>query len=255
LRYPGKVAPGRVVKSALTSVDFAPSILQLMGVDNHDVQFDGISFAKEVTFTPPKKLVTNYKRKRYMFEGGPNALWVAVIEKDIRLVVSSMEIPWLFDLEADPFEVINFFDNPKYLDIQTRLLEDLYVFLDEYDIPLKHNSLMAWSIPACYNSNDNFSLKRNQYTCDDIGWSLPSKRCNRKKMKKYCPVTCDSCCEDTIQAKIWFKGEVLQGCNELEPLCPGNKIVQKLCPTTCNTCGSNNGIPIDDDTQQNDDDI
>ena len=109
LRYPEKVAPGTIVGSALSSIDFAPSVLDLMEVEDHGVQFDGDSFANEVI---NDFLVTNYPRKKFMYDPSKSFLWAGVMIGDIRLVVSRVDIPWLFDLRTDPFEVINFFDDP-----------------------------------------------------------------------------------------------------------------------------------------------
>ena len=168
LRYPEKVAPGKIVGSAFTSVDFAPSVLDLMGVEDHGVQFDGESFANEVT---NDYLITNYPRKKFMFDPAADAFWAGVMIGDIRLVVSRADIPWLFDLRTDPFEVINFFDDPQYETIQKSLMDDLYVALDEYDIPLKDatDKFILWSKPACYDKGDRIEVDTQFYTCEDIG--------------------------------------------------------------------------------------
>ncbi len=74
LRYHGKVLEVMQINSALTSVDFAPSILSLMGVENHGgAAFDRIDFSSEIL---SQVCSTDYNRTRFLFI----PKWAAVLE-------------------------------------------------------------------------------------------------------------------------------------------------------------------------------
>ena len=48
IRYPGHVKNGKIVKTAYSSPDFAPTILSIMGVDHSDISFQGIDGSEEI---------------------------------------------------------------------------------------------------------------------------------------------------------------------------------------------------------------
>lgn len=98
---PGKVPAKRVVHQALGTVDFAPTILPLLG------------------FVAPTKtqgrdasgLLTgeakDWKDIAFLRNGGTKASWVAAVTDRYKLVVSVSDVPWLFDLQEDPDELRN----------------------------------------------------------------------------------------------------------------------------------------------------
>lgn len=234
LRFPEKVRQGKRIQSAFSSIDFAPSILSLMGVKDHGIQFDGIDFSKEVSRSA---LITNYPRSRFIYDSSDDSNWIAVIRRNLKLVLSRNGIPWLFDLTTDPFETINYFGKPKYAISQAALLDDIFKIFDEKTIPsFKRTKIIYWSKPACLDSKDRIIIDSKSYTCDHIGTSLQPSKCNEKQLQNHCPVTCNSCCKDSV-GKIWVDG-VLRMCNELKPMCRKKKKIQRFCPQTCEMCSS-----------------
>jgi hypothetical protein len=236
LRYPAKVPAGKNVQSATSSIDFAPSILSLMGAGDHGVSFDGSDFSDEVTSS---YTTTNYLRTKYTFDSPGNAHWAAVIRRNLKLVISRTDVPWLYDLNADPFEVENMFDKPKYATSREALLNSIYHAMEDHDIPLKFATrYIFWSTPACIDSNDRIKIDSENFTCQDIGSNrLPFEKCKEQGLSEHCPVTCQSCCEDSV-GKMWVDG-FLRGCDELvEKKCDKVK-VQKFCPLSCGTCRPN----------------
>lgn len=234
LRYPGKVMEGKEINSVLTSVDFAPTILTLMGVEDHGgATFDGTDFSNEVLNTFPS---TNYPRTRFSFDSNDNPQWAAAMRRQHRLVVSKNEYPWLFDLDADPFEVENFFDVPRYRNVRDRLLEQLKNALEEYDIPLSKTMFIYWSTPACIDSSDRIQIDSINYTCEDLGNSLSMNLCTTNEaLSKHCAVTCNNCCEDST-GELWVNGETLP-CSKLSNRC-GKAKVREFCPETCRQCST-----------------
>lgn len=230
VRYPEKVLSGKIIKSALSSVDFAPSILTLMGVEDHGFESDGVDFS--TSLTNDRKWINSYQ-KQVVFDVGQSYDWVAVIMQHLKLVVSSKDIPWLFDLKADPFEIINFFDDPNYEEAQQSLLENILISIPKYDIPIDGKKL-KWSKPACWDSGDRVEVNAEYYTCADIGKSLPFSNCaSSEALQQHCPVTCGVCCKDS-EGKMWIKGS-LYGCDELNRYC-GSGMVKQFCPLKCGKC-------------------
>ena len=89
LRYPDRVMAGKIVETAYTSVDFAPSVLKIMGVTNPNVNFQGVDFSQELL---SDEKVSSKEVIRYVFDSGNNMRWAAAIMKQYRLVISGNEV-------------------------------------------------------------------------------------------------------------------------------------------------------------------
>ncbi len=131
IRFPGRIASGKVIRTAQTNADFAPTILAMMGFagqlpDCHggDVSADFVSPAKEVR-----------DENRIVYFTNSGSQWVAAVSDRYKLVLSPKDRPWLFDLEKDPDELINFFDNPEYEAIAGKLMTELKAQLKRYGDP------------------------------------------------------------------------------------------------------------------------
>ena len=238
IRYPGTVPSGKIIKTAYSSIDFAPSILKLMNVENNDVTFDGIDFTDELL---NEKDVTNNRRVRFTFDTGKSPVWAAAISQQYKLVVSGMDVPWLFDLDADPYEIRNFFDEETHIEERDRLLYRMFTALKEHNIPLSgQTNFMFWNTPDCIDSRDRIDIGENRaITCDDLDPS--SNKCSKPKFKRLCPVTCGVCCQNSDGKDLWVRGELRQ-CSNLNELCSKSK-VQAFCPGVCSKqtdCSSSN---------------
>ncbi len=231
VRYPGTIPKGKIIKTAFSSIDFVPSILNLMNVENRALQnFDGIDFTNELL---NDVAVVDTKRVRFTFDTGKTPVWAAAISQQYKLVISGMDVPWLFDLDADPYEIRNFFDDPSYVETRTRLLYRLLNALSEHKIPLSENTkYMFWSTPECIDSRDRIDIGDNRaITCADV--SPTSNKCSNFKFKQACPVACGVCCKNTYgtHKDLWVKGELRQ-CGKLKHHCQKSK-VQEFCPVEC----------------------
>lgn len=228
VRYPGFVPQGKLVKTAHSSIDFAPSILSLMGVTDDSLQFDGKDFTKEMLNA---KNMTNWGEIVFSFDTGKSPVWAAAIKRHYKLVVSAVDTPWLFDLQRDPYEIINYFDDSDYTVIKNTLLDALFVEMNEHDIPLRHHTqYIFWSTPECMDTKDRISIGSSKYiTCADLNAS--SDKCSKWKFKTLCPQTCGPCCKNSLNKPFWLDGELKQ-CVDLKDFCNKGK-VQQLCPVTC----------------------
>ncbi len=238
VRYPDHVRSGKIVNSALSSVDFAPTILSLMGANNHGVQFDGTDFSNELT---SNSAVSNYPRVKFTFDSTYHGNWAAVIQRNIKIVLSKNGTPWLFDLNVDPFEIINYFDVPKYASTRDVMMDRLFPAITEYGMSIANaTKFIYWSTPACLDSDDSIEIDSKLFTCNDIGNALPTEKCSEHEaLALKCPTKCKSCCKDS-QGKMWFDGKLL-GCDRLRWKC-GKRKIAEFCPVTCGKCPHTHNI-------------
>ena len=238
IRHPQGIKAGKVVETAYTSVDFAPTILNYLDVTNHNVEFQGRDFSDELS---SNEMISSKDVIRYVFDSGYRKKWAAAVMKQYRLVVSDREVPFLFDLDQDPNEIYNYF-NKIDGKVQERLLKRLYKAMAKYKMPVIEQDEMLWSIPACVDSTNRFDIDGMNGTCQDLGERIPLKnKCNKQKFKWYCPVTCGTCCEDS-SGLMWNSGDLLT-CNEMSTSGQCNATaVSEFCPVSCDHCGRKDSI-------------
>lgn len=134
IRFPNKIPKGKVINTAYTNVDFVPTILSLMDVKT-DAKFHGLDTSEDYTNT--EKVVNSDRITYYAKSGG---WWVTAVNNRYKLVIDKAEKPYLFDLEKDPNELINFYYNKDYADIAKMMQTELFIQLKKYDEPgLKAN--------------------------------------------------------------------------------------------------------------------
>lgn len=129
MRYPAKIAKGKVINKAYTNVDFAPTILGLMGIKNN-VAFEGTNTSAD--FLSKDKVINSDRIVYYAKTGG---WWVAAVDGRYKLVLDKKEKPYLFDLVKDPDELINFYKDPAYKEIAKRLEKELFIQMEKYKEP------------------------------------------------------------------------------------------------------------------------
>ncbi|MFK8113152.1 MAG: sulfatase [Rubripirellula sp.] len=98
---PGKVPAKRVVNEALGTVDFAPTILPLLGFRAPP----GTQGRDASSLLTGKS--GDWKDILFLRNAGRSAGWIAAVTDRYKLVVSVSDDPWLFDLESDPDELVN----------------------------------------------------------------------------------------------------------------------------------------------------
>lgn len=129
LRYPQKVRAGKIINKAYTNCDFAPTILGLMNAspiaDVHgiDASDDFISRKKQITDDRIIYITSSYQN------------WVAAISNRYKLVLSEDQ-PWLIDLEKDPYEEINYYNDPAYAKIAKKMQDELFTQAKMYKDPI-----------------------------------------------------------------------------------------------------------------------
>ena len=138
IRYPGKIPAGKRIHTAYTTVDFAPTILSLMGIKGDLPNFHGLDASNH--FTGSEKEV---QHDRIVYITNANSRWVAAVDSHYKLVLSPDDKPWLFDLQKDPDELVNFYDDPDYQEIASKFKQELIAQMTKYQEPaLKNGDLI-----------------------------------------------------------------------------------------------------------------
>ncbi len=237
IRYPGTIPAGKVVETAYSSVDFAPTILSLMGLKHkaNDYDFQGVDGSEELL---NDEMVSSDEEKIiFSFDSGSNPTWAMAQLGHYKLVVSKGAPPWLFDVETDPDEIYNYINASRLQEVKKKLQEAVMEALVEYKIPLLTNAEVIYvDKPACYDKQDILPITNGILArCKDIGDIVNEQKCEKQdKVREHCPVTCEDCCQDT-DGKVIVNGQVYRSCSDMKDLCDMSK-VRRFCPVTCNEC-------------------
>lgn len=125
--YPKKLSRGKVVNSVVSVIDFAPTILSLADVKS-DFKRAGRDFSPLLNGSIDSN---EWKNIAFMRGGdsrkGPARSWISVVYDNLKLTLSDKtgDKPWLTDLERDPDELVNEYNNPDYKEKVSFLLQEL----------------------------------------------------------------------------------------------------------------------------------
>jgi len=230
VRYPKRVMKGKRVLTAYTSPDFTPTILGLMGVDYSNVNFQGIDGSEEML----NKQKFNLNQQIRFMTDSKQAKWAAAIDRQYKLILSNTGDPYLYDLKADPTETINFRENARYENITETLTLELVKAIKQYKFQLGDNDVTYLSPVRCSDSKDQVPGNPNKL-CNDFLDVRYNFQCSEEDVSKYCPDTCNSCCEDT-DGRILFKNGSVKRCDTITDEECAEKRVRKFCPVTCKDC-------------------
>jgi len=140
--YPEKIKAGTVIDESLACVDFLPTILGLMGVKTAGKEEGRDASSLFVTGKAPDdwKDVTFIRSTGRAGEGSSSVGWLAAVSDRFKLVYSSADGPWLFDLEKDPDELINFFGDPAYRETVRELSREIVQYAKKHADPYARNA-------------------------------------------------------------------------------------------------------------------
>jgi len=240
VKYPDRVPKGKIIETPYSSVDFAPTILSLMGIRQFPagVNFQGIDGSEELTSS--ELWSTNNNQIRFSYETGNSPAWAMAIKNGYKLVIQKNGVPWLFDLNLDPEEMNNYASSSWHADIFKELRNAMISKLKDYEVPLTDVvDYIYLDMPSCVDSSDVMPVAANNGRkpsfCSDIGDSVPLSRCeNQFKIRNHCPSSCNTCtCEDS-SGLLWVS-LAARSCDSLSNHCDNYK-VQSFCPKTCRTC-------------------
>lgn len=126
---PGRIPPGTVVREALSCVDFLPTLMPLMGIRvPAEVKAEGRDAS---ALFVGGKAPAGWEDVAFLRgTGGPEENWLAAVSSRYKLVLAPSDEPWLFDLEADPDELVNRFRDPACREVVRHLAQALLAYGD-----------------------------------------------------------------------------------------------------------------------------
>jgi len=232
IRYPGHIIPGKVVETAHSGTDFAPTILSLMGANltHDDVAVDFHGFDGSAELLNDVRIINDKNQVRFMTSSVANTPWAVAFTSQYKLVLSNADVPWFYNKTSDPDEIINVYDD-KSTKIR-ELKEHLHRAMIQYKMPLADTRVFFWDMPSCRDSPNSFATGKNNEL--QICSSVLTKQCNWPKPKGKCPQLCETCAGDS-DAMFWLDGN-LTTCDQLpapiEESCKFPKSKQ-ICSDTC----------------------
>ena len=133
VRWPNGLAdPGRTVDEFITLADFAPTFLDLAGVDS-ETDHTGRSFVPFLTNQPP----TDWPQEVHTQFNGVELYYTqrSVSTKEFKYVYNGFDFDELYDLRHDPHEMVNLADHPEYTGIKHDLVQRMWRFAaDQQDM-------------------------------------------------------------------------------------------------------------------------
>ncbi len=171
--YPGKVAPGTRIDQALGSVDFVPTILNLMGVET----------AGKEEGRDASQLFTGrggaWDDVTILRGTGTGQGWLMAVTDRHKMVVSPRDPPWLFDLERDPDEITNFFEHAGYREIVKQLGRRLLAYGRQYKDPYIRVPRIEADLAWCVNGQGPYQGSADMRPADSR--SRPKRRTGRSQ--------------------------------------------------------------------------
>lgn len=124
LRQKGRIAAGQVYRQPMGTVDLTPTVMGLLNLsaDPRDQGRDlssNLADVSQAPDNPPNPPVA------FLRNAGNTAQWVAAVDARYKLVLSVNDIPWLFDAQQDPDELLNFYRRPGTDGVAERLAKAL----------------------------------------------------------------------------------------------------------------------------------
>ncbi len=135
---PGIIPAGTQVDQALGTVDFTPTILSLLGKPVPE-QVEG----RDASSLLKGKPSPDWEDITFLRSASNTPSWVAAVTNRFKLVISVADEPWLFDLQSDPDELNNHYEETGNAVVVKRLAEALLKYgADSNDPQLSDGPLL-----------------------------------------------------------------------------------------------------------------
>ena len=144
--YPDKIKPGTVIDEALGCVDFLPTIVRLMGYETTGQEEGRDASALFADGKAPE----DWTDVAFVRSTGDEYGWLAAVTDRYKLIYSTSDDPWLFDMEKDPDELTNSFLDPAYRELVRELSRQLAEYGQRFKDPritnIKIKADLTWAI-------------------------------------------------------------------------------------------------------------
>ena len=125
----------------MSTVDFLPTVLGLM-----EVQTAGLEQGRDASKlflsgkAPEDWEDMIFLRGTGQRDNKPDVNWLAAVTDRYKLIYSPRDEPWLIDLEEDPNELVNQFENSQYDEVVSELASALVDYGEANNDPRIHMS-------------------------------------------------------------------------------------------------------------------
>ncbi|MEZ6042702.1 MAG: sulfatase [Planctomycetaceae bacterium] len=145
--FPGRIKAGQAYTKPIGTVDVTPTIMGLLNLPaNADDQ--GRNLASDLR--DAKGTEDSVKSETTILRSATaTAHWIAAVDHRYKLILSTDDVPWLFDAAEDPDELKNFYRQPGTEAITKSLAKALKTYRDNTSDPQFENEHIAASLKAC----------------------------------------------------------------------------------------------------------
>ena len=203
IKYPNKIQKGKIIETAYSQIDFAPTLLGMLNLD-HDLTLDGFDGSREVlqndtsvsdTLFDEPKIVFAYAGfwVTEKFERG----WIAAITNGFKFILDARGEPTFFDINTDPDEIFNYVADPSYANIISLLRR---AAIEQLDALGPWKATIYFDRQSCMDSRDVLHTENSNGREIDIFCENLSKNqefCDQKSVRKHCPLACGVTCKDS----------------------------------------------------------
>lgn len=135
VKYPTKVKAGSINEDIITNIDFAPTLLELAGI-NTTQKIQGTSFASLLEGNTPSNwqeaMYYHYYEFPYWHHVQPH-YGIRTQKYTLAHFYYNIDVWELYDLEKDPSQMNNIINDPAYTDVITELKADLKALMIKYE--------------------------------------------------------------------------------------------------------------------------
>jgi len=204
IRWPGKIPAGKHVETAYSSIDFVPTLLNLLGIDTSEFELPGIDASGDLL----NEAMHISDESQIRFIENTMGKWTAAMSQRYKLVLGRSEMPpYLFDTTADPNELTNFFYlNKAYKEVSQTMKRALNKEIKTRDFQLREQQDPVYLVtPACQETRDQLDGDETFTVCANYKTVALQEECQKPALKSKCPVTCNVCFKDTRWGNFMWK--------------------------------------------------
>lgn len=141
---PGRIPSGLVLTPAMSGVDFTPTMLTLLGVTQADEVPDDVEGRNLSGLFMKGEIPATHEDIIFMRRAGKtDEGWIAAVTDRYKLVLSPQDQPWLFDMEMDPDELVNYYDEQTHAAVVRKLAMAIEAYGPKHQDPyLRHPKML-----------------------------------------------------------------------------------------------------------------
>ncbi len=147
LRMPGKIKSRQVYHQPMGTVDVTPTVMGLLKLKN-DPADQGRDLSSTLADVSQDKVDAKNPPVAFLRNSGTGPRWVAAVDARYKLILSVNDVPWLFDAEKDPDELLNFYRRPGTEGVAERLAKALRQYGADNQDPFLEDANIAASLAS-----------------------------------------------------------------------------------------------------------